>query len=49
MAAYYYTKSEEDPAVYHTNQGCGEGKKIEIQNRVDANVVPANRELCKVC
>jgi hypothetical protein len=49
MAAYYYTKNEEDPAVYHTDQGCEEGKKIETKNRVDTDVKPAGRRKCEVC
>jgi hypothetical protein len=49
MAAYYYTKSEEDHPVYHTNQNCDEGKKIESENRVDTDKSPAGRSLCKEC
>lgn len=49
MAAYYYTTTTEVPAVYHNNQQCEEGKKIEAKNRVDTNTVPAGRRLCEVC
>jgi hypothetical protein len=49
MAAYYYTTSEEDQPVYHNNQNCEEGKKIEQKNRVDTDTVPAGRDLCKEC
>jgi hypothetical protein len=49
MAAYYYTTTEETPAVYHNNQNCEEGKKIEAENRVDTDTIPAGRRLCAVC
>jgi hypothetical protein len=49
MAKYYYTVSEEIPAVYHNNQNCEEGKKIERQNRVDTDVIPPGRRLCEKC
>ena len=49
MALYYYTETVEDPAVYHNNQECEEGKKIEAENRVDTNTVPPGRRLCEVC
>ncbi len=49
MAICYYTTSEEGPPVYHTNQNCEEGKKIEANNRVDANTIPLGRARCEVC
>jgi hypothetical protein len=49
MAAYYYTTSEENPAVYHDNQQCEEGKKIEANNRVDTDTIPPGRRHCEVC
>jgi hypothetical protein len=49
MALYYYTTTTEDPAVYHNNQRCEEGKKIETKNRVDTNSIPSGRRLCEVC
>jgi hypothetical protein len=49
MAAYYYTKSVEPKAVYHNNQSCEEGKKIEAVNREDTDTIPAGRSLCEVC
>lgn len=48
MAAYYYTTSTEDPAVYHTNQQCSEGIKIEPQHRVNS-AKPVGRRLCEKC
>lgn len=47
--AYYYTTTPEDPAVYHTNQQCDEGLKIEAKNRVDTNIRPTGRRHCEVC
>jgi hypothetical protein len=49
VAKYYYTDSEEPKAVYHDNQSCSEGKKIESEHRVDSDVIPTGRELCEVC
>jgi hypothetical protein len=49
MATYYYTTNDEDPEVYHTDQGCSEGKKIESKNRVDTDTRPAGRIKCSVC
>ena len=49
MAAYYYTTNDEDPAVYHTDQNCEEGKKIEARNRVDTDTRPLGRRKCEVC
>jgi hypothetical protein len=49
MSLYYYTTTPEDPAVYHNNQQCEEGKKIEAQNRVDTDIKPSNRRLCEEC
>jgi hypothetical protein len=49
MARYYYMTSEEPKADYHDNQNCDEGKKIEANNRVDTDTIPAGRELCEVC
>jgi hypothetical protein len=47
--AYYYTRTEEAHPVYHDNQDCEEGKKIEAGNRVDTDVKPAGRDHCEVC
>jgi hypothetical protein len=51
MAAkkYYYTTTVEVPAVYHNNQSCEEGKKIEAKNRVDTDTIPSGRRLCEEC
>jgi hypothetical protein len=49
MAKYYYTTSDEIKPVYHTNQNCDEGKKIEAKNRVDTDFKPADRDLCEEC
>jgi hypothetical protein len=49
MAKYYYTTTDETPAVYHTNQDCEEGKKIESENRVDTDTLPVDRRKCEVC
>jgi hypothetical protein len=49
MAAYYYTTTDETPEVYHTDQGCSEGLKIEKDNREGTNTIPANRQPCSVC
>jgi hypothetical protein len=49
MALYYYTTDVEDPAVYHNNQQCSEGKKIKSEHRVDTDTRPSDRRLCKVC
>jgi len=49
MALYYYTTTMENSAVYHNNQECEEGLKIEAQHRVDTNTIPSGRRLCEVC
>jgi hypothetical protein len=49
VAKYYYTTSEEPKPVYHSNQNCEEGKKIEAKNRVDTDTIPPGRTLCEVC
>jgi hypothetical protein len=49
MAKYYYTTVEEPNPVYHTNQNCEEGKKIEPEKRVDTNLAPLGRTRCEVC
>jgi len=49
MAKYYYTTSVEPKPVYHNNQDCEEGKKIEPKNRIDTDTIPAGRDLCEVC
>jgi hypothetical protein len=49
MAAYYYTTTDEIPAVYHDNQNCEEGRKIKPENRVDTNTIPGGRRRCEVC
>jgi hypothetical protein len=47
MAKYYYTTTPEDPAVYHDNQECSEGKKIKTAD--DTDTIPSGRRLCEVC
>jgi hypothetical protein len=49
MAKYYYTTNDEDPAVYHDNQACSEGMKIEPENRVNTDILPTGRRHCEVC
>lgn len=49
MATYYWTKNEEDPAVYHDNEECSEGRKIEAKNREESSTPPIGRRLCDVC
>jgi hypothetical protein len=49
VANYYWTKNEEGPAVYHDNEDCSEGEKIEPENRQEASSPPAGRRLCEVC
>jgi hypothetical protein len=51
MAAkkYYYTTTFEVKPVYHNNQSCEEGLKIEAKNRVDTDSLPAGRTLCEEC
>jgi hypothetical protein len=44
----YWTKTDEEPNVYHTYDDCSEGKKILPENREEGNP-PSNRELCEVC
>lgn len=46
---YRWTKTEEDPAVYHDNEDCSEGKKIEPLNRDEGSSPPPGRRLCDVC
>lgn len=43
----FHTSEEEDPAVYHDNSACGEGKKIKPEHRVEGYGV--NRRVCEVC
>jgi hypothetical protein len=49
MAAYYYTETDEEPDVYHTNQDCPAGKNILAENRVDTDTIPAGRKPCEEC
>jgi len=49
MMLYYHTTKPEKPAVYHTNRGCDEGKKIKSWDRVDTSTVPGRRRRCKGC
>ena len=49
MSKYYYTTSTESPPVYHTNQKCSEGEKIEEKNRVNTDIKPTDRRPCEVC
>ncbi len=49
MSKYYYTTNEETPAVYHDNQSCEEGMKIEAKNRIDTDYVPSGRRKCEIC
>jgi hypothetical protein len=44
----YWTKNDEDPAVYHTDEDCSEGKKIEAKNREDGSP-PAGHRKCEIC
>jgi hypothetical protein len=44
----YWTKTDEEPDVYHTYDDCSEGKKILPENREEGDP-PSNRELCEVC
>jgi hypothetical protein len=44
----YWTKTDEEPNVYHTYEDCSEGTKIHKGNRVDGSP-PANRKPCEVC
>ncbi|HEY2371972.1 MAG TPA: hypothetical protein VGH82_05445 [Gaiellaceae bacterium] len=44
----YWTTNDEEPAVYHTDEDCSEGKKIEPKNREDG-APPAGRRKCEVC
>jgi hypothetical protein len=49
MAAYYWTTTEETPAVYHDNDECSEGEKIKPENREEGSSPPADRRLCDIC
>ena len=44
----YWTKTEEDKAVYHIYNDCSEGEKIEAKNK-ETGTPPAGRTLCEVC
>jgi hypothetical protein len=44
----YWTKTDEEPNVYHTYDDCSEGKKILAENREEGDP-PSDRELCEVC
>ena len=39
-AKYYYTTTAETPSVYHTNEKCSGGEKIEAKNRVNTDIAP---------
>jgi hypothetical protein len=45
----YWTKTDEEPNVYHTDEDCSEGKKILPSNREDGSSPPSNRRPCEVC
>ena len=45
----YWTKTDEIPAVYHTDSDCSEGKKIESGNKDTGSTPPAGRRKCEVC
>jgi hypothetical protein len=49
MATYYFTLNDADPAVYHDDPDCAEGKKIEPQNLIQTVVKPTGRKHCEVC
>ena len=49
MARYYYTTTPEPKPVYHDNQACEEGLKIESKNRVDTDTLPVGRDHCEEC
>lgn len=49
MAKYHTDSTEYPPShreVYHNNENCSEGKKIELKHRVDGD---GGKDLCKVC
>jgi len=43
----FHTSEEETPAVYHNNDECSEGKKIEPEHKVSGS--GTDRRLCEVC
>jgi hypothetical protein len=49
MATYYFTLTDEDPAVYHDDPTCPEGTRIDKQNRVETVVIPTGRKHCDIC
>ncbi len=50
MALYYYSDNPEYYTdVYHDNENCPEGSKIEANDRKEAGAVPAGRRLCESC
>jgi hypothetical protein len=44
----YWTKTDEEPNVYHTYDDCSEGEKILAENREEGEP-PSDRQLCEVC
>lgn len=44
----YWTNTDEEPDVYHTDDDCSEGEKILPENREEGDP-PAGRRLCEVC
>jgi len=49
MATYYYTAAEDGPAVYHNNQDCKDGSRIERETKIDTDIIPTHRTLCEFC
>ncbi len=45
----YWTKTEEEPNVYHIYDDCSEGEKILPENREEGGIPPFGRALCEVC
>jgi hypothetical protein len=44
----YWTTEDEDPAVYHNQSECEDGKRILEKNK-ETGTPPSDRRLCKVC
>jgi hypothetical protein len=45
----YWTTEDEDPAVYHNQSECEDGKRIKPENKETGSNPPSGRRLCKVC
>jgi hypothetical protein len=48
-AMAYWTKTEEEPNVYHIYDDCSEGEKILPENREEGSIPPFGRAFCEVC